>query len=414
MRFHSKGRHALWLVVSVAFVVLVFAAGAQASGTNGLDAAAEAPPGEAVTESGASPEAPSAAEQAPPAAEAVPPVVEQEPSTTAEETPPVAEQAPPVAAEVTPPPAEAAPPAAEQAPPAAEAAPPVVEQEPPTTAEEPPPVVEQAPPVVAEVVPSPPPVEQAPPVVAEVVPPPTEAVPPTTGKAPPVDETASPAEKKTVEQTPGGVATGADSEGAVSQHPGGSSPASAGASGPTHNDAASEVTSEASIAATTSAVLGVPLEISTVHDGSSRAPLSRTVSVRRAGQASCEPATIGASIAADEAGGWLELAAAASVSTTNFAAVDSSRSVNTAGAPAGSQGVGSTVANHPSAPTPGPWPGGAGGGSAAAGGSGSTSSATFTLVGALLQTAPRAIRRFRLAQPSWRTSFFVLIPERPD
>jgi hypothetical protein len=413
MRFHSKGRHALWLVVSVAFVVLVFAAGAQASGTNGLDAAAEAPPGEAVTESGASPEAPPAAEQAPPAAEAVPPVVEQEPSTTAEETPPVAEQAPPVAAEVTPPPAEAAPPAAEQAPPAAEAAPPAGEQEPSTAAEEPPPVAEQAP-VVAEVVPPPPLVEQAPPVVAEVVPPPTEAVPPTTGKAPPVDETASPAEKKTVEQTPGGVATGADSEGAVSQHPGGSSPASAGASGPTHNDAASEVTSEASIAATTSAVLGVPLEISTVHDGSSRAQLSRTVSVRRAGQASCEPVTIGASIAADEAGGWLELAAAASVSTTNFAAVDSSRSVNTAGAPAGSQGVGSAVANHPSAPTPGPWPGGAGGGSAAAGGSGSTSSATFTLVGALLQTAPRAIRRFRLAQPSWRTSFFVLIPERPD
>jgi hypothetical protein len=24
------------------------------------------------------------------------------------------------------------------------------------------------------------------------------------------------------------------------------------------------------------------------------------------------------------------------------------------------------------------------------------------------------MRRLRLAQPSWRTSFFVLIPERPD
>jgi hypothetical protein len=209
------------------------------------------------------------------------------------------------------------------------------------------------------------------------------------------------------------VAAGSDSEGPATQHTGESSQASAGASGPTHDDAADEVAPAASIAATASIAPSIPSEIPTVHDRPSPASLPRTISARRAGQASCESAAIGASIAADDAGGWLDLAATASVSTTNFAAVDAAPTAIAAGARAGSQDSGSAVENHPSAPTPGPGPGG-GGGSAAGGGSGSASSASFTLVGALLHAAPRAIRRFRLAQPSWRTSFFVLIPERPD
>jgi hypothetical protein len=399
----SKGRRALWLVVLLTFAALVLAAGAQARGTNAPDAATEAPIGEAATESGASPERapPPATEQTPPAveatsptAEAVPPPAEQAP-VTVEESPPAAEQAPPVAAEPVPPTAEVPPPTAEVPPPTAEVPPPTAEV-PPPTAEVPPPTAEVPPPVVEP--------KQAPPVA--------ETVPPTT--VPPVAETAPPAEKKTVEQASGGLATGADSEGLATQRTGESSQVSAGASGPTHEDAAGEVAPAASIAATAPIAPGVPSGTPTVHERPSLASLPRTITARRDGQASCESVAIEASIAADDAGDWLDLAATASASTTNFAAVDTSPTANTAGAPAGSHDGGPAVENHPSAPTPGPGPGGAGGGSAAGGGSGSASSASFTLVGALLHAAPHAIRRFRLAQPSWRTSFFVLIPERPD
>ena len=59
--------------------------------------------------------------------------------------------------------------------------------------------------------------------------------------------------------------------------------------------------------------------------------------------------------------------------------------------------------------------GSSGGGAAAAGGgSGSSSSAASLLVNPLLRTAPGAVRLLPIAQPTWRTSFFVLIPERPD
>jgi hypothetical protein len=175
-----------------------------------------------------------------------------------------------------------------------------------------------------------------------------------------------------------------------------------------------EVAPEASLAVTAAAAPDVPSEIPTVYDQPSLASLPRTISVHREGQANCESLAMGAAIVADDADGWFGLVAATSTSTANFAAVDTWPTASTAGAPAGSQDGGSAVENHPSSPAPGPAPGGAGGGAAAGGGSGSASSAAFTLVGALFHAAPRAIRRFRLAQPSWRTSFFVLIPERPD
>jgi hypothetical protein len=397
MRGLAKGCRALRLVVSLMFVALIFAAGAQARGMNAPEAAATAPIGEAATESGASPE--------------------QTPAT-AETTSPPTEPAPP-AAEATPPPTETAPPPAEPEPPAAEPEPPAAEE--PTL----PP--EQAPPVAAETTPLPP--EQTPPVAAETTPPTTEPTPPAaeeptppTAPAPPVAETTpptveptpseiAPAEKRAAEQTPGGVAE-ASPEGLATQHTGEDPQVSAGDSGPTHDSTVDEVEPEAPIAAAASTIPGVSSAIPTVHDQPSLALSSQTGSPHRAGQASCELASIEASIATGDAGGWLDLAAAASVSTTDFAAVDASTTATAAGVPASSQNGGSGIENYPSAPTPGP--GGAGGGSAAGGSSGSTASASFTLVGALLRAAPHAIRRLRLAQPSWRTSFFVLIPERPD
>ena len=239
-------------------------------------------------------------------------------------------------------------------------------------------------------------VEQAPPVVEEAPPLVEEALHA-------IEETPSVVEKKTVEQT----ATEAGSE--VTQGPGENSQVPVDASGPTHKDAAGEVAPEASIAVTTSVSSAPASEISTSpvqHQSLALRP--QTISARRAGQMSCARA----SIAAGYAGGWLDMSLASSTSNISFTTADASATAITTGVPAGGLGDGSTIENRPS--VPGSGSGGGGGGSAAGGGSGSASSASSTLVDVLLQAAPRAMRRLRLAQPSWRTSFFVLIPERPD
>jgi hypothetical protein len=417
-RVFSNGRLALWLVVSLLSVGLLFAVGAQAQETNAPDGAVETPIGEAETKSGAPPEqappvveqAPSAAEEAPPAVEQVAPVVEQAPPAV-EQVPPVVEQAPP-AVEQVPPVVEQAPSAVEQVPPvveqvlsAAEEAPPAVEQAPPVV-EQVPPVVEEAPSVVEQV---PPVVEQAPPVAKEA-PSVVEQAPPVAKEAPSVvEEAPSVVEKKSVEQTAGQVAAEAGSE---STHgPGEDSQVPVGASGLTHKDAMGEVAPEISIAVTTSVVPAAVSEISTspLRGQSPLALRPQTISARGAGETSC----LGASIAGGYAGGWLEISVASSVPNIPFTTAESSPTAIAAGAPAGSLGDGSTVENHPSAPGSG-FGGGGAGGSAAGGGSGSASSASSTLVDVLLQAAPRAMRRLRLAQPSLRTSFFILIPERPD
>jgi hypothetical protein len=394
-RFPAKGRRAIWLVVSLALAALVFAAGAQAQGTN---ATADATLSEAAAESGVpSAQAESTTEQTPLAGETTPPTVEQAPAT-AEEPGPVAEPAPPAATEAAAATTEQTPPAAETTPPATEITPPPTEQAQSATGESPS-TAEQAAPVATEA--APPTTEAAPPPTEQTLPL-AEATPPTLEHVPAVTETGPPGE---IEQTSGG----ADSEGLANQRTGENSQASPGDSAPAHDDVG-----EAAPAATTSITPSVLSEIPTTHDQTSLASPPRTVPARRPEQANCESAAPGASFAACGDVSWLSLVATASASTTSFTAGYTPPTANTGGAPAGRQGGGSTVENHPSAPTPGPAPGGAGGGSAAGGGSGSASSASFTLVGSLLHAAPRATRRFRLAQQSWRTSFFVLVAERPD
>jgi hypothetical protein len=71
----------------------------------------------------------------------------------------------------------------------------------------------------------------------------------------------------------------------------------------------------------------------------------------------------------------------------------------------------SVIASHTT--SPGPAPGGAGGGSAAGASSGAASSASFILTDSLLHSAPSVMLRLCVSRPSWRTSFFALIPERP-
>jgi len=285
---------------------------------------------------------------------------------------------------------EQAPATTEQTPPTAQETPPIAQEAPPAT--------EQAPPVAQE---APPATGQAPP-VAEQNPSATEKTPPTAQETPPV------VEKKTVEQTTGEVAAEAGSE--ATQGSGENSQVPAGASGLTHKGSTGEVAPEISIAVTTSVAAAQPeISMPSVQDQPPLALRAQTISTRDTEQTSC----VGASIAGGYAGGWLDVSVASSVSNIPFVAAEVSPTAIAAGAPAGSLGGGSMVENRPS--VPGSGLGGGGGGSAAGGGgSGSASSASSTLVDVLLQAAPRAMRRLRLAQPSLRTSFFVLIPERPD
>ncbi len=64
-------------------------------------------------------------------------------------------------------------------------------------------------------------------------------------------------------------------------------------------------------------------------------------------------------------------------------------------------------------PAPGPAPGGASGGAAGGGGAAVGLSGFLAFALLLALSAPRAMRRLRLAVLPWRTAFFVLIPERP-
>ncbi len=175
MPLPSKGRPALWLVVSLAFAVslvfagILFAASAQAQEASAPEATTEAPVGEATPESGAPPEqttppageqGPSTGEQVPPATEQTPPASEeadapvQQPQPSGEhEQPPSATEEPVSSTEPTPPAAESPPPTTESTPPAAEDPPPTNEPTSPVT-EQTPPTGEQAPSTAEEAPPA--------------------------------------------------------------------------------------------------------------------------------------------------------------------------------------------------------------------------------------------------------------------
>jgi hypothetical protein len=83
-------------------------------------------------------------------------------------------------------------------------------------------------------------------------------------------------------------------------------------------------------------------------------------------------------------------------------------------APPGRAATDVAADSHPLPEAPGPNSGGSSGGAAAGSGSGTASPTSSTLLGMPQRYAPWLTRRLRLARVSWRTSFFVLIPERPD
>jgi hypothetical protein len=398
----SKSRPTLWLVASLVFAGLVFTAGAQAQGTNAPVGTAEAQTGEAASVSGA------AAEQAPSASEAV---EQSQPPAEHEQSPPVSEDPPPTSEQTTPvtgqiPSAdEQVPPAAEQAPSASEA---VEQPQPPAEQEQSPPVAEE----------SAHPVEQSPP-VTEDSPPTSEQTTPVTEQAPPpvektsTAEEASPTHERETTEKQDGEATGeASSEGRATEVPGASqTPADASV----RKEPANEVAPVYSTAVT-AANTATATPDSSKPAGEDQALIAfglASISARQARRANRELATCGAlTIATGYFDRWLYMPGASPASTIAFAADEVSPAAMIAtAAPGRDRDGGLTVENHPSAPISGS--GGAGGGSAAGGGSGSAPSASSMLVGALLQTAPSVMRLLCVSQPSWCTTFFVLIPERP-
>jgi hypothetical protein len=413
MPLPSKGRPVLWLVVSLTFAVslvftgVLFAASAQAQGTNAPESTTEAPIAEAAPES------------AVPSEPTTPPANEQV-SSTGEQAPPATEQTPPASEEADvaveqPQPSdehEQSLSATEESASPDESTPPVV-GDPPSTSEPTPPTVEN-PPSTSE--PTPPTVEN-PPSTSEPTPPVAEQAPPTGVKAPPTAEEAPPAhEQETIEQTSkaGGEAS---SEGRSTEGPG-NSQTSANVSGSDRKELVGEVAPAASPAATVPDTTTAMPVVSMVP-GESQAPVTlepSTSSARRqARQVSRELAAFGAStIGTGSVGRWLDTPDASSASTIAFADLEASSAAAIARVvPAGDESGGSAVANHTSAPGNGSAPGGAGGGSATGAGSGAASSASSMFVDTLLQSVPNVMRRLCESQSSWHTSFFALIPERP-
>ncbi len=391
----ALGPAGLLVLAVLFFTALMFVAvDAQASATDTLGGATDTPIGEVATNGDTTPEQPAPSSEPLPAAEATPPTTEQPPpvvASTGEESVPPVEQTPPATEQTTT--------TTETPPPATETPPPLPEVTPPPVTEAIPPPVEQAPPA-SETPALPPPVEKAPPVVVV-------ETPPTVEQAPVAEEPVAVVDKKTAEQTAGAASAETDSN-AVQGSGEGSQ-----VSGSTHKDAPGEGAPGASAAMTAPAAPAVLSEISMPPPQDQPwLVFPAPPAVHDAGQAACGLAGLGASIAAGEARGLFGLSAVVSVSTVRLATVEASPSPTTVGGSIDGDGGSKVV--HPFSPTPGPGSGGAGSGSAAGGGSGSASSAPFTLVGALLQAAPRAMRRLLLAQQSWRTSFLVLIPERPD
>ena len=420
MQLAPKGRPALWLVVSLVFAGFLFAVGAQAQGANALEVATDSPPGEAAPESGVSPEqTPPATEealptgaQAPAAAEQTSPTVEQDPPAT-EQTSPEPEEAEVTAEQtqspVEPPDVEDPSPPAEQTPPVAEQTPPPVEQTPPPVEQTPPPV-EQTPPPVEQT--ATPPAGQTPP-VEQTIP---EQIPSADKEAPLTVEGSPPDhEPQTAEQT--GKASGeTSSEGGVTEGAG-DSQTPTGASGSDRREPANEVAPAPFTAATAPNVAismpGAPTPAAGKNQASASLGAPTTLA-RQSQRVSRELAAFGAwTIGTGYAGRWMDTSGAALVSTVAFATVGTSPAAMIAtSVPARDKDGGQAVENHLFSPIPGS--GGGGGGSAAGGSSGSASSAPSILVGALLQTAPSVMRLLCVSQPSWRTTFFALIPERPD
>jgi hypothetical protein len=409
MPLPSKGRPALWLVVSLVFAVslafagLLFAASARAQEANAPESTTEAPTGEAAPESGVPP----AQTTTPSAGEQVAPTGEQAPSATEQPQASDEHEQSPSATEESATPAEQTPPVAEDPPPTSEPTPPAPEDPSPTN--EPTPPAPEDPPTTNE--PTPPAPENPP----TTTPPVSEQSSPTGGKTPPAAEEAPAHEPQTTEKS-GGKADGETGSEGLTTEGTGDPQTPADASGSDHKEPANEVVPASSPVATASGT-DVAMPVVSMPAGESQTPgtlESLTSSARRQARQGELAAFEASTIAADSIGRWLDTPGVSSVSTIALVAIDASPVAMIAtGALARDRDSGSALESHTSGSGPSPAPGGAGGGSAAGAGSGAASSASSILMDALPPAAPNAMLRLYVSQPSWHTSFFALFPERP-
>jgi hypothetical protein len=145
--------------------------------------------------------------------------------------------------------------------------------------------------------------------------------------------------------------------------------------------------------------------------GGRRAQGAMTAS-QRAGDLSCELATLGGSTTDNCAAGWLGGKRFLAANAAGFDHGGDPLATTTPSGPPGDGSGGAAAGGAPISPTPGPAPSGASG--AAVGGSSGVAPSTFlSLAGLLLLAAPRALRRLRLSCRPWLPACFVLIPERP-
>jgi hypothetical protein len=151
--------------------------------------------------------------------------------------------------------------------------------------------------------------------------------------------------------------------------------------------------------------------VSPTATGGRRAQGAMTAS-QRAGDLSCELATLGGSATDNCAAGWLGGKRFLAADPTDFDPGGDSLAATTSGGPPGDGHGGAAAGGAPVSPAPGPAPSGASG-AAVGGASGVAPSAFLSLAGLLLLAAPRALRRLRLSCRPWLPACFVLIPERP-
>ena len=292
------------------------------------------------------------------------------------------------------------PPSAEQSPPSGEEAalPPVEEPQAPETAPAQGTEAEETPAAVEE---TPPPASGAPP----VEPPPAQ---PVEAPAPPEVEPPAPVEEAPAMEAPAPVEEPV--EVLEQEEEIGKAPIEA---------TDQEATGTPSQSSTGSASIpAVPLsqpgdspkdEASLWPSGLSIATTPPARSKHRAPPAGCG---LEASIATSCAVGWLSLSTRSRSPNTVLIASGSFSSQITGTETEDASHRRTSVENTPSTPTPAQGPGGSGGVSAAGGGSSAACSA-FNSAGVKLRHSQIYTRAVILDQPSWRTSFFVLVPERP-
>ena len=325
-----------------------------------------------------------------------------------EQNPPAGEEAQWPTEPAPPAPVETAetPPAEE--PPASETAPAQVQdaEEAPAAAEETPPPETEMPPV------EPPPAQQveppAPPEVEAPAPPEVEAPAPVEEAPAPVEEAPAPVEEAPAAEVPAPV--GEPIEVPEHEEKGGKTPLE-GAGQETTIISSQSSTGSASTPAVSGTETGDAPEVETTLWPSQLpiATLPPDRSKRPSGPAGCG---LEASITSSCGVGWLSLSTQSTSPTTVLITSGSFRSSITGTETEDASHRRTSVENSPSAPSPAQGPGGSGGVSAAGGGSSAACSA-FASAGIKLCHAEISTRAVILDQPSWRTSFFVLVPERP-